>query len=267
MKNILLIGTGKFGKCYLSTLFSLTDIHLQTANRYNWKQLIDEKPDGVIIATPPDSHIEIAKCALEKNIPVMIEKPLSLSYDEAKQLQGYSAPILVDHIHLFSDAYQSLKSTVNKEKINSIVSLGFNKSPNREYSALWDYAPHDLAMIMDITQQFPKEIECKQIATDFGHLYNIKMYFENFVSASLVGNGGAKKVRKFKVHFDGLQASYDDNDRPFYHKSPLLNAVNVFLSAIDGNNDPRLGLDLSLKVVKLLELADWSLISNDIVVI
>ncbi len=112
--NILLIGKGAWGKNYIKTIDSFfPKIKLTVADRTNWKQLIDKGPAGVIIATPPDSHIEIAKHALRENILCLIEKPLALSLNEAKELEQYSnVPILIGHIYLFSNWFQKIKNII-----------------------------------------------------------------------------------------------------------------------------------------------------------
>ncbi|MFK0333779.1 Gfo/Idh/MocA family protein [Rhizobium sp. NPDC090275] len=48
-----------------------------------------QRPDGidaVVIATPPDSHLDIAKCFLNQGIDVICEKPLTRNVEEAEQL-------------------------------------------------------------------------------------------------------------------------------------------------------------------------------------
>jgi hypothetical protein len=251
--NLLLVGNGKWAQNYISTLTDFSDIQLKIANRDNWKQLVDEKPDGVIVCTPPSSHIEIAEHSLQRNIPAMIEKPLSLSYQEASALKQYRAPVLVNHIHLFSTAYQHLKRVITPQHINSIVSLGFNKGPVREYSGLWDYGCHDLSMILDLMNGYPSTISASEVKTKHGSLFNIKLKFGQVETESLVGNGGEKRVRKLKVGCDGLKLVYDDKLRPSTHELPLANALKVFLAAIGGENDPRLGMGLALDVLKILE--------------
>lgn len=251
--NLLIVGVGKWGQNYVSTLSSFNDVELKTANRHNWKQLVDEMPDGVIVCTPPESHVEIATYALQKNIPTMIEKPLALSLSEAQSLAQFQAPILVNHIHLFSQAYRYLKTTVQFHPIDKIVSLGFNKGPIRSYSSLWDYGCHDMAMILDLAQDFPKNIDVSEIQTKNGSLYNIKLQFNQFSSESLIGNGGGKRVRKFKVECNGLRITYDDTYRPQDYKSPLTNALEVFIGGIRGQNDTRFGVDLAVNVTKVLE--------------
>jgi hypothetical protein len=253
MKNLLLIGNGKWGQKYISTLSAFPNVKLQVATRSNWKSLVDERPDGVMVCTPPESHVELAAYSLEKDIPTMIEKPLSLSVAEASILQKFSAPILVNHIHLFSTAYQNLQRMIKPHTIDKIVSLGYNNGPIRSYSSLWDYGCHDLSMILDLTRTFPFGIQANQISTDTGSLFNIKLDFVTFSAESLVGNGGQKPVRKLKVECGGLKIAYDDKMRSPNHSPPLTNALNTFIRAIDGEKDYRLGLDLSIKVIKILE--------------
>jgi predicted dehydrogenase len=46
-------------------------------------QLLDTRPDVVVIATPPDSHLPVALAALEAGAHVFCEKPLANSIEEA----------------------------------------------------------------------------------------------------------------------------------------------------------------------------------------
>jgi len=252
--KLLLVGNGKWAQSYISTLVGFPDVQLKIANRDSWKYLIDENPAGVIVCTPPSSHIEIAEYSLQQNIPTMIEKPLALSYQEAIALQQYKAPILVNHIHLFSTAYQYLKKSIASEHINSIVSLGFNKGPIREYSGLWDYGCHDLSMILDLMDEYPSSIDVSEVKTKHGSLFNIKLKFGQVETESLVGNGGEKRVRKLKVECGGLNLVYDGKLHPPAHELPLTNALKVFLAAIGGEGDPRLGIGLALDILKILEV-------------
>lgn len=255
MITLGLIGaSGKWAQNYIKTIDNFSNIKLLTANRDTWQDLINSKTcNGIIISTPPDTHINIAEIALKNNIPVMIEKPLSLSFNEAQQLKQYNIPILVNHIHLFSQSYQNLKNIVKNKKIDKIVSLGFNKGPIRTYSSLWDYGCHDLSMILDILQEMPSKIEIQEIKSENTSLFFLEMNFKNCQTQSLVGNGGKKAIRKLKINCEGLKLIYDDKDRPIYHNPPLTNAIQVFLDAIHGKEDERLGINLSLNVIKTLE--------------
>ncbi len=249
MTNLLLIGNGKFGKNYVSTLANFPNISLTIANRNNWQELIDQKPDGVMVVTPPQSHIEIASYALERNIATMIEKPLALSVKEAETLKQYTAPILVNHIHLFSHKYQAIKQIINPKNIKYIITSGRSSHPPRDYSELWDYGPHEISLILDLSQRMPKTIECKML---FPRFFEISMEFDTFKSISLFGHtDNLEKIRDLYISDGNIVCNNMDN-LPILD-FPLTNVLKVFIGAIHGEKDYRLGLDLSLKVMEVLE--------------
>lgn len=248
MDKILLIGNGKWAQNYISTFqSSFHKVQLTIANRRNWKGLIDQGQDGVIVCTPPQSHIEIAEYSLASNCPTLIEKPLSLSLQEAQQLQQYSAPILVNHIHLFSDRYQEIKRHL--KQITHIFSQGSSNSSPRDYSRLWDYFPHEAAMILDLAQQYPYTINCTRNKNE---QYTITMQFDTFETSSIIGYSEQRQryldVNKGQFIYDGM-----------IKELPLTNAIQVFINAIHGKPDYRLGLSLSLDVIKILEQCQISL--------
>lgn len=60
-----------------------SDLHFYTF----YKLMIDvEKPDLIIIATPPATHYEIAEYALKHKVGVILEKPATLNYEDCKKL-------------------------------------------------------------------------------------------------------------------------------------------------------------------------------------
>ncbi len=112
MKKILLIGKGPWSKIYLKTLAEFPNLTVKNAGR-DWKEHVQCRcecmceecgcllPDGVIVCTPPDTHVEIASYFLARNIPCIIEKPLALSYEDAVKLKQFKTSVLVNNIHLF----------------------------------------------------------------------------------------------------------------------------------------------------------------------
>ena len=248
MVKLLLIGNGTWGQKYISTLSSNQEVELTIGNRDNWKKSINQKPDGVIVCTPPQSHVELASYALRRQIPVMIEKPLSLSLAEAESLNQYSSNILVNHIHLFSSQYQDIKKQLKSQKIINIQSIGLSNSPQRDYSELWDYGPHDISLILDFTQQYPISIKCKEVSP---RCFSIVLEFDHFKTISIVGHTIGDRKRFFSAETENEIFEYDGL-KPT-ESPPLTNALEVFIKSIKGYPDYRLGLDLSLQVMRVLE--------------
>jgi predicted dehydrogenase len=187
----------------------------------------------------------------------MIEKPLALSLRDCEKLQGFKPLILVNHIHLFSEGYQHIKRILGLEKIDTIQTFGWGTSLPRSYSQLWDYGPHDLSMVLDLLKKDPVKIHCSK-----DNHYYVSMEFENkhkssTNTTSVIGQETSlERKRKICLSFSGLDLVYDDFYRPSWHSPPLKNAIQAFIDGLDGREDERFGLDLSFKIIKILETCD-----------
>ena len=90
--RIALIGAGRWGKVYINSINSMPNVNLSCIASSNteiqytlpdecvvfsdWREALTYKNiDGIIIATPPASHAEIAEVAIKGCLPVLIEKP------------------------------------------------------------------------------------------------------------------------------------------------------------------------------------------------
>jgi len=166
--------------------------------------------------------------------------------------------ILVNYIHLFAPAFQYMLNKINLNEIKSITSNGSNSGPYRNYSALLDYGPHDIAMSLFLTKQNP-EIELTSSENNF--IFNLK--YKHFTHNICVGNRSKNKNRFFQVETIDNKFIYDDTSEhkltcdgvPIFieNQNYLFNSINCFLRSINGKKDNRLGLDLSFKVMEILE--------------
>ena len=99
-----LIGAGKWGVNYIKTIESIEGIELikvacknisSTKKAFlssyeltdNWKNVVESKEiDAIIIATNPAMHYEIASSCIKNRKPIIVEKPLTLSIEDAESL-------------------------------------------------------------------------------------------------------------------------------------------------------------------------------------
>lgn len=169
MPRLALIGAGRWGQNILRTLQQEPDVTLDVADTPDQaaailKQAQQGQLDGVLIATPGATHADIALPYISLGLPCFIEKPLTTSVTDANQLsqaaQASGAPVLVGHIHLFNPAYQAAKALLPQlGPLRQLHFEGMNNGPYRsDMSALWDWAPHDIAMALDLLATTPQSV-------------------------------------------------------------------------------------------------------------
>ncbi len=118
--------------------------------------------DVVAIATPVSSHHALAKAALEAGKHVWVEKPMTHTSAQARELCDLAAArdlvLMVDHTFLFTGVVQKMKELVAGGDIGELlyydsvrVNLGIFQ---HDVNVIWDLAPHDLS-IMDFLLDQP----------------------------------------------------------------------------------------------------------------
>lgn len=286
MVKLGLVGFGEWGKNYFRAIGAVrkaelsiickrdpstipTPIRKSVAVTTSLKQ-VAKRANGVIVATPPSTHREIACFFLEARIPVMLEKPVALTVEDAEAIFEVSArsntPILVNNVHLFSPSFLALRRAVKSWKPLRIRSEGGGNGPFRNYSSLLDYGSHDVAMVMAVTGSSPDGAEVFQTESEAGELYNIRLYFGKSEADLTVGNGMSSKKRRFEVSHGSRTAMYDDmieKDKftldgmvmKTMITPPLDEAVHVFTRCVsDRDQDWRFSIGLNLDVMRILSI-------------
>jgi predicted dehydrogenase len=171
--RLALFGIGTWGRCILKGIEGLPGAEIawvvnRTAARpaglppsiavcSDWRDLVDSGvADAVLIATPAGLHAEMASHALRGGLPVFVEKPLGLQLGDALRVihlaHSAALPLLVDHVHLHSPAFEAVAARVRGDGgAEEIMSTAGNWGPFRpDTSVLFDWAPHDLAMAVEL---------------------------------------------------------------------------------------------------------------------
>jgi len=317
--SICVIGGGKWGSNHVKTLLSMNVIVGCVDNDSKKLKKIQslfpkvvcfasidesfkENFEGYIVATPPASHTELAKQIIAHSKPLLVEKPLSLSVSESKEIKSYltkyNGKLLVGHLMLFHPAIQKIKSMIDEDiigKIQYIYSNRLNLGTIRsEENVFWSFAPHDLSIFQFFTNSFPSEVfsvggdilqqkihdttitYLKYPNNVQGHIY--VSWLHPFKEHRLVVIGS-----KGSIHFEDSTAdkelflfekdSFNDQN-PILLKnklsqkikydsiSPLENELKYFIKIINNDCDDNGNIDEGIDVVKILEMATLSLESN-----
>ena len=125
--------------------------------------LRDEQIQGIALATPAETHAELAIQAMHAGKDVFVEKPMALTLGDAEKMKEVAEEtgriLMVGHLLEYHPAVLKLRemiATGELGKINYIYSnrLNFGKVRTEE-NALWSFAPHDVAVILRLMGKAP----------------------------------------------------------------------------------------------------------------
>jgi len=128
--------------------------------------LRNDQIQGVALATPAETHAELAIQAMQAGKDVFVEKPMALTLEDAEKMKKVAEAtgriLMVGHLLEFHPAVLKLREMIASGelgKINYIYSnrLNFGKVRTEE-NALWSFAPHDVAVILRLMGHAPVEV-------------------------------------------------------------------------------------------------------------
>jgi predicted dehydrogenase len=120
------------------------------------QQLLDHPEiKAIVVASPSDTHFKLAKQALLANKHVYVEKPLARDVNHAEELDALATErnlvLMVGHLLLYHPAVNCLKELIASGELGELLfvrSDRMNFNPlRRDWSVLWDLAPHDISMM------------------------------------------------------------------------------------------------------------------------
>lgn len=206
-KAIVVIGPGLIGKkhielinksvrCHLSAIVAPDHPHdhdIAQKNKVNLYHTIEDAIrndliDGVIIASPNIYHVDQAITCVKKNIPVLLEKPISHSISEARRLidvlQSSNNKLIIGHHR----AHSPIMRTAQK-----LISQGYIGQPVSIMGSAQFYKPNDYF----IAGPWRKEIGGGPILINLIHeIHNLRKLCGEI---SAVHAFSSNKIRRFAV--------------------------------------------------------------------
>ncbi len=121
---------------------------------------------AVLIATPPESHYDLALAALRAGKHVLVEKPLALRYEQAQELvdtaERQRLTLMVDHTYVYSGAIRKIRTLLEQQELGDLYyldSVRVNLGQLRPtVSVVWDLACHDLSILDYLLDQRPTAV-------------------------------------------------------------------------------------------------------------
>jgi len=320
MINVGVIGVGRWGMNYLRALRSaknasvrwicsstketlkkaIAETKLKARSTTSYKEILnDREVDAVIIATSASTHYGIAKDSLLSGKHALVEKPVCLNSKDAADLLKISNKknkiLMAGHLHLFNPGIQRIKSDMKAGlfgRINYISITHTGNGPVRnDMSALWDFFPHSVSILLHFLEENPIEISASGASflnKGIEDIATMNLKFQgNIFAESMCSWLSPLKRMEVIVAGEKLYAVFDDyaienkllycRNRPkmkngkavtedngceavkITEAKPLAEQVKHFLYCIENKKIPINDGNAALKVTKIIECAEESM--------
>lgn len=162
--------------------------------------------EGVSIVATTSAHYELVKQAFEKNVNVLVEKPITATIEEAEEIvkiaNDKNLVLQVGHIERFNPALLSLeKYQLNPKFIQTDRLAQFNPR-GTDVAVVLDLMIHDIDIILSLVKSEVKEIKASgvPVVSDNIDIANARLEFENGAVANVTASRiSQKKMRKMRM--------------------------------------------------------------------
>lgn len=152
------------------------------------------KPDGVIVATPTEHHLQPALESLDAGVAVLVEKPVTATVEEADQLISKSGtsgrPVLVGHQRRYYTQLHRTRDIVCSGTIGQLVAVHGQWSVRKndsyyepEWRKRWQAGPVLTNLIHEVDAL---RYICGEITSISAEISNSVMGFEKEDAAALI---------------------------------------------------------------------------------
>lgn len=179
------------------------------------EELIEEV-DALNIVTPTITHFDIAKKALQKNKHIFIEKPITATEEQAKELiklaKQNNCLIQIGHIERFNSAMVSLSDVkIDPIFIETHRLASFNPR-GTDVAVILDLMIHDLDLILHLVKSKPVKVDASGagVVSSNIDIANARIEFKNGCVANITASRiSAKKMRKMRIFQKNAYISID----------------------------------------------------------
>lgn len=181
----------------------------------------DERINAVAIATPVNTHYDLALQALQAGKHVLVEKPMASSSEQAKHLiaeaQARKLVLMVDHTFVYTGAVRKIADLVQRGDLGDVlyydstrINLGLFQ---HDVNVIWDLAVHDLSIIEYVLHKAPHAVSATGMSHVQGEPENVAymtIYYEDNLIAHVNVNWLAPvKVRRTLIGGSKQMIVYD----------------------------------------------------------
>ena len=223
--RIGVVGVGYLGRHHARILSSLPGIDLvavvdintaraaeiaganKTRPLGDFRELLGQV-DAVTIAVPTELHRDIAIPFLSAGVPVLVEKPMARSVEEADAMIEAAAragvPLAVGHTERFNPAVAAARPLIDDPRFIEVHRLGTFPERSLDIDVVFDLMIHDLDVVLSLVKADVASVEAVgvPVLTDRVDIANARLRFVNGcianITASRISRDRVRKVRFFQ---------------------------------------------------------------------
>ena len=181
----------------------------------------DSEVDAVVIATPHASHFKLAKEALLNNKHVLVEKPMTASTKEAKELietaKEKNKILMVDHTFEYAQAINKMKDIIKSGELGEVYYIRgewFNLGLLQpDVNVIWDLATHILSIINYVSEMKPVSLNANAgayLRKDIPEIAHIYLRFPRNITAYMTVSWlEPRKTRRITIVGNKKMLVYD----------------------------------------------------------
>lgn len=249
--------------------------------------------DLVSVATPTVTHLEIASRLLAGGIDVLVEKPMTATLEQARQLaalaQGSDRILAVGHLERFNPAVVRSRPFIKGPKFIECHRLAPFTERGTDVDVIFDLMVHDLDVILSITSAEVASVEAVGVAvlTERIDIANARLKFDDGMIANLVTSRVSqrreRKIRFFQpdayisLDYEGRTVQIYRRDPPppgqmyptisaehidLREGDPLADEIGDFVGGARTRSRPQVGVMDGLRVVELCEQISSAIKAN-----
>ena len=232
----------------------------------DYRQLFDQV-DAVTIATPTESHRDVALEFLERGVSVLVEKPMARTLAEADQMiaaaAATGATLAVGHTERYNPAVSAVMPLVTSPRFIEVHRLGVFPDRSLDIDVVFDLMIHDLDVILALVRSDVAAIDAVgvPVLTPKFDIANARLRFASGcianVTASRISRDRVRKIRFFQpdaylsidyaaqevegwrlVRRDGTRPSIEGGPVPVTRDEPLRRELADFVDAVVTRRTP-----------------------------
>jgi predicted dehydrogenase len=277
--QIAVVGVGHLGRHHARILSSMDGVRLVavvdtkpgraeeiasqtgTIGLTDYRQLLERRVDGVVIAVPTETHGEVAMPFLERGIAALVEKPMAHSLTEADAMLAAAAAsgatLAVGQTERYNPAVATMLSLVTSPRFIEVHRLGAFSERSLDIDVVFDVMIHDLDIILALVRSEVAAIEAVgvPVLTEKFDIANARLRFASGcianVTASRISRDRVRKIRFFQpdaylsidyaaqevegwrlVRRDGQRPEIQGGQIPVKQEEPLRRELVDFVRAV-----------------------------------